>query len=190
MTATPLTPFQRHKAKWIDCTRCHLHEKRNKVVLLRGKIPCDVLFVGEAPGQGEDEIGIPFIGPAGHLFDKIIEKALSQQTRYALTNLVGCIPLEVSEEGGIEQASEPPQDAIEACRPRLIEIARIVKPSLVVCVGKLAGKHLLKDGPEFDDVAVIEVLHPAFILRSAEASHHLMMQRCIVAIRNAVEKLR
>lgn len=185
-----MTPFQVHRSKWIDCQRCPLHEKRNKVCLVRGQLPAQVLFVGEAPGHSEDSLGVPFVGPAGKLLDKILDKAVPQdpQVTYALTNLVGCIPLELASDGSTEKASEPDEEAIAACRPRLVEIARIVKPKLVVAVGKLAGKHLLADGNEFDDVGLIEVIHPAAILRSQPTSIPLLIQRTIVQIRSAIEK--
>lgn len=71
----PLTPFKKFVAKWQDgCGSCQC-ESANKVVLCRGSIPCDVLFIGEAPGASEDILGQPFVGPAGKLLDGIIQEA-------------------------------------------------------------------------------------------------------------------
>jgi uracil-DNA glycosylase len=69
------TPFQLHVAQWRNCTACPLHIGRKQVVFARGKIPCDILFVGEAPGKSEDMHGQPFYGPAGQLLDDIVENA-------------------------------------------------------------------------------------------------------------------
>jgi uracil-DNA glycosylase len=71
------TLWSAHVDDWKDCTRCPLHTVRSNVVLARGSIPCDILFVGEAPGRSEDALGKPFVGPAGILLDEMIEDALS-----------------------------------------------------------------------------------------------------------------
>lgn len=62
--------------RWKDCTACGLCEHRQKVVLARGSVPCDILFIGEAPGESEDCLGQPFVGPAGQLLDRIVRLAL------------------------------------------------------------------------------------------------------------------
>jgi len=88
-----LTPFQRHARRWSRCQRCRLSQCRNRVVLARGRVPAEVVFVGEAPGASENVIGRPFVGPAGHLLDYVITQGLGPDFRsYAITNLVGCFP--------------------------------------------------------------------------------------------------
>ena len=72
-----MSPLQAHKRRWENCRACPLHEGRKKVVLVRGKIPCDALFIGEGPGGNEDSLGSPFVGPAGKLLDRIVEDAMS-----------------------------------------------------------------------------------------------------------------
>ena len=104
-----MTPYQRHKAKWKDCNGCELARQRKRVVLVRGYLPCQVLFIGEAPGSSEDLLGKPFIGPAGKLFDRILAESLPQGCRFALTNLVGCFPREAKRAG----INAPPKAAIE-----------------------------------------------------------------------------
>lgn len=69
-----------HVEKWKDCQRCPLAQQRSNIVLARGTVPCDVLFIGEAPGASEDALGLPFVGPAGHLLNQIIERVLPQPT--------------------------------------------------------------------------------------------------------------
>lgn len=204
-----MTPFQKHKLKWINCDRCDLCKTRDKVCLVRGKLPCSVLFVGEAPGPSEDVVGQPFVGPAGHLLDEIIEVSLERcdsiktsLLRIAFTNLVGCLPK--SEETGAKFI-EPPEYAIDACAPRLVEIVRIAKPRLIVCVGKLAKRHISgqaqfateeeEDFPHWLNggfMNFVEITHPAAILRSddtARASKSLMIKRCVVTLSDAFSEL-
>lgn len=190
-----MTRYELHKRKWTDCIRCDLCKGRTTVVLKRGPLPCDVLFVGEAPGASEDVLGEPFVGPAGHLLDEIIQRAFdsfgaSESGRvgykWAFTNLVGCIPL--GEDG--DKTAEPPKEAIKACSPRLVELALMAKPKLFVWVGKLAGKY----GPQivlpsFKKIKHVEIIHPAAILRADPSQQPLLAQRAIITLRDAIEEL-
>ena len=126
--------WQQHVEKWRDCRRCPLCEGRNRVVLARGKIPCDVVFIGEAPGESENIRGIPFDGPAGCLLDSIADRAGLGRLRLLFANLVACFPAEEKRTG----SNAPPEIAIKACLPRLRELLDMAKPRLVVCVGELA----------------------------------------------------
>lgn len=210
-----LSPYARHKRQWKDCTKCELHKTRRHVVLARGTIPCDVLFIGEAPGQSENVLGLPFCGPAGHLMDSIIKRSLcynlcaecgcprkleedswvcryghtdthSRDLTYALTNLVGCIPL--GDDG--EKVAQPPADSITACTPRLEEFIALANPRLIVCVGTLSSKWLEQGYRHSVTVPpktpIIHVLHPAAILRQNTAQQGLSIQRAIVVISDAV----
>lgn len=188
--------YQQHVNKWKDCTRCDLHETRKHVVLARGSIPCDVLFVGEAPGESEDVLGAPFKGPAGKLLDEIVRRAwqeagVDSELRWAMTNLVACIPRD-QDEGG--KAAEPEVESIESCAPRLQEFVIITKPKLIVCVGSLARDWL---DPKYKGciklggnrvIPRIDIVHPAYILRLNIAQRGLTIQRCVVAVANAIEE--
>ncbi len=61
-----------HVERWKDCTKCPLHTQRSNIVIARGQLPADVVFIGEAPGAIEDGTGLPFKDPAGALLDQII----------------------------------------------------------------------------------------------------------------------
>jgi DNA polymerase len=151
-------------------------------VLGRGKLPCDVLFLGEAPGQSEDVIGIPFAGPAGHLLDMMIDKVMNGlDLRIAFTNLIACIP---KDESG-DKVNEPEIDSINACQDRLIEFLLLARPKLVIFVGNLSAKHATK----LIDCPSIEVTHPAAILRSDISVKSLLIQRVTVQIADAVAEL-
>ena len=73
--------YQSHCEKWQDGCGAEICELANKVVLCRGRLPCDVLFIGEAPGESENVIGLPFVGPAGKLLDKMIKKGIGSLIR-------------------------------------------------------------------------------------------------------------
>lgn len=175
-----LTPFQLHRKKWGSCKECDLCHTRKSVVLARGKIPADIIMIGEAPGASEDVLGSPFTGPAGALLDRIIAKAIPDTYRVAFTNLVACIPL--GEDG--DKTAEPPKESIQKCRKRLLEFVILCQPRLVVHVGKLAEKHANIEGIES-----VLIAHPASILRASVVSRDLMIQNCIITLRDVVEEM-
>lgn len=170
-----LSPYTRHKMRWEHCNLCHLCTSRSKVVLLRGTLPCKYLFVGEAPGVSEDVLGKPFVGPAGKLLDNIIKDTPIRYSSFAMTNLVGCIPLD----GEGAKTAEPSEASIEACKPRLDEIISIARPIGVICVGKLAMKYVRVPV----GVKVCEIIHPAAILRADISNKGLLIQRTAVVLR-------
>lgn len=214
-----MTPLQQHYQRWSKgCGSCHC-PNATKIVYCRGQLPCDVLFLGEAPGASEDVRGVPFDGPAGLLLDDIIREAWEQagsshdtgcqnpdgswieewrpaDVRWAFTNLVGCLPH--NESGKVE----PDADQIKSCRPRLTEFVGIARPRLVVAVGAVAEKHLgaslgkgvhLEPNGDVKGHATVRrwaaVVHPAFILRAPIAQKGLLIRRAVVTLANAVEKL-
>lgn len=177
---------QSHVPKWNRCEACDLARGRKKVVFSRGTIPCDILFIGEAPGESEDVLGLPFVGPAGKLQDYIIERALPRHITYCLTNLVCCIP---RDEG--KKASEPPAEAIAACSDRLAEFIGIAAPKVVVAVGKVALEALTanRTGYGLRQVLIFGTLHPAYIIRTNVAQQGLLIQKTIIKLGEVVEAL-
>ncbi len=178
-----MTPYQRHRKRWSNCTKCLLFKQRRRIVLARGTIPADVVFIGEAPGPSENVIGRPFVGPAGKLHDRIVNAALPEGCTCAHSNLVACFPREAKEDG----TNEPPEEAIEACAPRLREFVRLCKPKLIVLVGKLARKRVPWECVE--SRLWVEIIHPAAILRLDISQRSLAVRRSIVAIADAVEEI-
>lgn len=182
-----MTRYQLLVNEWENCTRCELSQNRERVVQVRGSIPCDVVFVGEAPGESENSIGQPFVGPAGYLLDQIIEQAQNPRPfTFGIMNLIGCIPRE--EDGS--KVGQPPHDSIQACAPRLIELVSMCNPKLIVCVGKEAEEYLstrykfrVKVG---DTIPRIAIMHPSAILRGNYANRPLAIKRQVLVIRDAV----
>lgn len=177
--------YLKHGIKWKNCTKCCLCKGRTKVVLARGKIPCDILFVGEAPGVSEDVIGKPFIGPAGKLLDTMIEQAFTNLDTYCLTNLIGCIPKDENN----SKVTEPPKESIQACSPRLVEMYRMCNPSIIICVGALAKKWVPKilkmEGP----VKYYDIIHPAALLRMPTERRDYAIQQTIIKLQDIADEL-
>lgn len=173
-----------HVASWKDCTECPLCQQRDRIVLARGQVPADVVFVGEAPGASEDAMGIPFCGPAGQLLDQIVERALSPEVRRAFTNLVACFPREAKMAGD----NEPERGEIMSCRPRLAEFVLLCKPKLVVTVGRLATEYMHSGTlyPHGQDIQFCSIDHPAYILRMPLVQRQMATQKAIVVVRTAV----
>lgn len=183
--------FKSHKKKWIECERCDLCNTRKRVVLGRGKIPADILFIGEAPGRAEDVLGQSFVGPAGKELDDEIQTAvdkcgLQESPRLAFTNLVGCMPLD---EMG-KKNSAPPKESIKECKPRLIEFINLCNPMVVIAVGELPKKELIKLRLEEEvEWELKAITHPARILRADISQQGLMRQRNIISIQDVIEDL-
>ena len=138
--------WEQHKAKWKNCTKCSLSNCRHNIVLLRGSVPADVLFVGEAPGNSDDVIGKPFTGPMGKYLDQIAEEA-SEAARYALgrdtavftfayTHLTACVPKENF------KWRNPAKEELEACYERFKEVIKLTQPHAIVELGKNVTKFL------------------------------------------------
>lgn len=145
---------------WETCERCKLCKSRKTVVMGRGQFPADVLFVGEGPGKAEDTLGTPFVGPAGKLLSSAIDFAcktldIDEPSMY-LTNLVACRPTDRI--GGPNRV--PKDEECLACHPRIETIYKLVKPKIVVLLGKVPQRFL---GKTFPRTYYLE--HPAFILR-------------------------
>ncbi len=178
-----------HVNKWKDCQACPLCNQRDQIVLGRGQVPCDVLMIGEAPGEVEDTTGLPFKGPAGALLDRIVERALSDlDVVAAYCNLVCCFPRDKKLMGLTNYSSnhEPDRAEILACRLRLVEFVNIAQPRLIVCVGALATDYI----DQQDTIKCINIVHPAHILaHMPKVQQDYAINKCIVQIRTAVDKM-
>lgn len=185
-----LTVYQRHVERYRDCRGCELCRTRERVVFPRGAVPADIVMVGEAPGESENILGQPFVGPAGQLLDGIVAEALVPDVRVAFTNLVLCIPYSPD---GVGKTEEPDADHVIACKGRLEEFLWMARPRLVVAVGACAKKWLAQGYKHCvkipDGARLIDIVHPAAVLRASLAQRGLMHQRAVVQIRQAVEEL-
>lgn len=179
-------------SEWKDCERCELATTRRRVVFGRGKLPADVLFIGEGPGASEDVSGQAFDGPAGEVLDDIIDRAgwgkrPDYLYRLFFGNLVACIP----KDAGNNKIHEPDHDHVMACKPRLEATAEMVAPRLIVLVGKCAREYTdptWRDAVKLPAAPRVEILHPSSILHAQTANKSLLAQRCVVTLRDAARK--
>lgn len=151
-----------------DCTRCRLSKGRKNIVFGEGNPRARIVFVGEGPGQEEDEQGRPFVGAAGQLLTDIIVKGMQlQRTDVYICNVVKCRPPE---------NRNPEPDEIAACEPFLKKQIRTIKPLVIVALGNIAVKTLLqtKEGitslrgkwRTYDGIPLMPTFHPAYLLRN------------------------
>lgn len=181
--------WSEYKARWSDCRACRLSECRSRIVLCRGILPADILFIGEAPGGSEDVLGRPFSGPAGNLLDSILSSVHTDLERIlkdgyskpslAFTNLIGCIPKDLQG----RKIVEPEPETIKACSPRLNELVRLAQPTAVVMVGRLAAKWAPKL-VDWDFEFSADIIHPAAILRLDQSQGPLAIQKTQVILRD------
>lgn len=149
----------------LSCKKCFLSTVRRKnrtPVIGRGSIPADILFIGEGPGVSEELMGIPFIGMAGTLLDKMLLSALDMSVSYYITNCVLCRPTDIKN----GQNRPPNITEVLKCKQHVLNIYDIVKPKIVVFVGRVAEKYYKS---EFVDTMFI--YHPAFLLRGGGEKH-------------------
>lgn len=151
---------------WSTCTDCDLCHNRTNLVFFRGSCPCDVLFIGEAPGRDEDLSGLPFVGRSGQLLDRLIEDATQETKRfsYGITNVVCCIPTKKDERTGKVSIRVPDKNEADACKLRLLTTIERCSPRLIITLGKTAKKYV-KIPKKMGEYPQFELQHPAYILR-------------------------
>ena len=158
-----------------ECTRCKLHTLgRTQIVFGVGNPNADLMFVGEAPGADEDVQGVPFVGRAGQLLTKIIEAiGLTREDVY-IANVIKCRP---------PQNRNPEPDEIETCEPFLFQQIDVIKPKVIVALGKFAAQTLLRSeepisrlrGRVFDyrGSKLLPTFHPAYLLRNPSSKREV-----------------
>ena len=117
-----------------QCRNCALAETRLHVVFGDGARDAEILLVGEGPGQREDEQGIPFVGPAGLLLDDMLEIIGLDRTKVYVANIVKCRPSRNRDPLNVEQ---------DACIGWLRRQTALLRPKLIVCLGRIAAKAII-----------------------------------------------
>jgi len=133
------------KAAAPACRGCELYEDATQVVFGRGDAHAKVVMVGEQPGDVEDQKGLPFVGPAGHLLRRAVDEAGIDPGSLYITNAVKHFRFQLRGKRRIHQT--PERQHIEACRPWLVSEFALLRPQVVVVLGATAAKALL--GPSF-----------------------------------------
>lgn len=150
-----------------DCNKCKLSKGRTQIVYGEGNPKSRIVFVGEAPGEQEDESGHPFVGRSGQLLEKMINAMGFRREDVFICNVVKCRPPE---------NRNPESDEIESCKPYLFRQLDLIKPEVVVALGKFASQTLLETETPitelrgkihpFRNTKLIPTFHPAYLLRS------------------------
>jgi uracil-DNA glycosylase len=153
-----------------ECTRCRLHQKRNKIVFGTGNPRAQLVFVGEGPGHDEDIQGLPFVGRAGKLLTQMIEAMGLKREDVYICNVVKCRPPE---------NRRPEDDEVATCSPYLYRQLDVIAPKAIVCLGGVSAQTLLKTkdpisrfrGNWFDyrNTKLMATYHPAYLLRNPAA---------------------
>lgn len=150
-----------------DCQRCKLAPGRKTIVFGQGNPHAEVVFIGEGPGADEDEQGLPFVGRAGRLLNRMLQMVGIQREDVYICNVVKCRP---------PGNRTPERDEVEACSPFLYRQIEAIRPRLVCCLGAPAVKTVLglKDGIlklrgrfyDFGNAKALATVHPAYVLRN------------------------
>ncbi len=161
----PSSELRELSQKILLCKKCPLHKGKTNYVPGEGCLAPDIMFVGEGPGETEDKFGRPFIGKAGQLLEKIIEKMGYSRESVFIGNIVKCRP---------PNNRDPQKDEVEACIPYLEQQIKILNPKVIVCLGKVALNTMLNANYpisrvrgnlfSYMDIPLIPTYHPAFIL--------------------------
>ena len=158
-----------------DCRRCKLCTMgRSQIVFGVGNPRARLMFVGEAPGEEEDRRGEPFVGRAGQLLTKIIEAIGLTRDQVYIANVIKCRP---------PGNRNPEPDEVASCEPYLFRQIDVIKPRVIVALGKFAAQSLLKTmdpitrmrGRVYDyrGVSLMPTFHPAYLLRNPSSKREV-----------------
>jgi uracil-DNA glycosylase family 4 len=164
-----------------SCERCRLCEKRTNTVFGVGDREADWMLIGEAPGENEDRQGEPFVGQAGKLLDNMLRSlTLARTQNVYIANVIKCRP---------PGNRNPEPDEVARCEPYLQRQVALVKPKIIVAMGRFAAQSLLKTGDsiaslrgrvhEYEGVPVIVTYHPAYLLRSLQDKSKAWTDLCL-----------
>jgi DNA polymerase len=153
-----------------ECTRCPLHRTRRNLVFGEGSAGAKLVFVGEAPGEEEDNQGRPFVGRAGQLLTKIIDAMGLKREEVYICNILKCRP---------PGNRNPKEDEIATCEPFLMKQLEAINPEIICALGTFAAKTLLRtESPisairgkfhDYQGRKLMPTYHPAYLLRNPDA---------------------
>lgn len=158
------------------CQNCPLGKTRTNLVFGVGNRRADLMFVGEAPGQAEDEQGIPFVGAAGKLLDRYLYAVDIPRESVYIANVLKCRP---------PQNRDPLPAEEDACIGYLREQVKLIQPKIIVCLGRISAMKLIR--PDFritrehgqfvrkGNYLMTAVYHPAALLRDASKKEDMLL---------------
>jgi DNA polymerase len=167
ITASTTDNWDELQAEVAGCTKCALCKTRTQTVFGSGNKQADWMLVGEAPGQHEDEQGLPFVGSAGLLLTEMLRAIGLTREEVFITNILKCRP---------PNNRDPRADEVESCNDYLQRQLKLIQPKIILAVGRIAAQTLLKTDMTlarlrgkvhaYNNTPVIVVYHPAYLLRS------------------------
>ncbi|MBC8570737.1 uracil-DNA glycosylase [Zongyangia hominis] len=173
----------------LSCRKCGLCETRTQVVFGVGNPQAEILFIGEGPGEQEDLTGEPFVGRGGQLLDKMLFAVdLSRKENIYIANIVKCRP---------PKNRDPLPEEQEACIDYLRNQVLLIRPKIIVCLGRIAAQKLLK--PDFkvtrehgvwfekNGVQMMGTFHPAALLRNPASKPAAMED--FFALRDKIQEI-
>ncbi len=159
--------FEGLKGEVSRCRRCELSEKRTNTVFGGGNASAGIVFLGEAPGKNEDLQGVPFVGRAGKLLDKILQAIDFKREDVFITNILKCRP---------PGNRDPKEDEIKACEAFLKRQLELIDPTVICALGRVAAQNLLRTKIPlgklrgqihyYNGIKTIVTYHPAALLRN------------------------
>ncbi len=154
------------EARCAGCTACGLCQRRHSVVFGVGNREADILFIGEGPGEQEDLKGEPFVGAAGKLLDDMLSIIDLDRKKCYIANIVKCRP---------PNNRDPLEEEQEACIGYLRNQVELIKPKIIVCLGRIAAQKIIEPGfritrghgswTQKDGIWMTAVYHPSALLR-------------------------
>lgn len=155
--------------KVANCTLCDLCKTRTNPVFGVGNVNAEIMFIGEAPGENEDLQGEPFVGRAGMLLNEMIKVLDLARENVYIANILKCRP---------PKNRDPLPNEISLCTPYLKEQIALIKPKVIIAVGRVAAHHLLNTDESMArlrsriyaygdlETPLFVIYHPAYLLRS------------------------
>ncbi len=153
-----------------DCQRCKLSKQRKNIVFGAGNPEARLMFVGEAPGKEEDLQGLPFVGDAGMLLTRLIEKMGLKRDDVYIANIIKCRP---------PMNRDPEEDEVATCREFIEKQIAIIRPAVIMTLGRIALQSLMNSPRlkitsarghflDYQGIPVMPTFHPAYLLRNPQ----------------------
>ena len=166
------------------CHACELSETRTNCVFGAGSKNADLLFVGEAPGDNEDKMGVPFVGRAGKLLNEYLDAVGIERESVYIANILKCRP---------PKNRDPRPSEEDACIDFLKRQIALLQPKLIVCLGRISAKRLISKSYkisdehgvwfDFEGIPITAVYHPALLLRDPRKKGEMMTDMQIISDR-------
>lgn len=182
------TDWDTLKSSCMSCTACGLCKTRNNVVFGVGNVTAPIMFIGEGPGEQEDLKGEPFVGAAGKLLDDMLSIIDLDRTNTYIANIVKCRP---------PGNRDPLEDEQNACVDYLLSQISLIRPKLIVCLGRIAATKLIRPDfritkehgtfSDYEGIPITAIYHPSALLRDVSKRHETF--RDLLTIRDKLKEL-